>query len=273
MLISSALGACPSLQGFIQKRATPQEGDVRRFAPACFLVSHELRFIAIKLAKTGGSTILKFLKEFLCGVTFNGSFDSHKACNSTWLLDHGQGRGADADCLRELPPPHIWKQYFVFVTVRDPMARRRSMVDYCRIGSWCDSCSATPKECGRCDPIHCAPMAGTVISQDGRSFVDYIAYTETLNEDMLAIFNHINRLQELRKARPMNFSHSVAATLKTNPSTGNAHTNIGGGCPETLWPWPLGRYGRRTSSTNCLKHYADDARLFGSCDFNVTYSW
>lgn len=259
MLICSAFGSCPSLQGFIQKGAIPQKGDVQRFAPACFLVSHEFQFIAIKLAKTGGSTLLKFLKEFLCGVTFRGSYDKDKACSSTWLLDHGQGRGVPDDCLHELPSPHIWKQYFVFVIVRDPMARRRSMVDYCRIGlndSWCDSCSATPEKCGRCSPWHCAPMAGTVISQDGRSFVDYVAYTETLNEDMLAIFSHINRLQERRKARPMNFSSRVAATLKTNPSTGKAHI-AGGECPET----------------NCLKHYADDARLFGSCDFNVTYSW
>ena len=127
MLICSVFGSCPSLQGFVQKTAIPQEGDAQRFAPACFLVSHEFQFIAIKLAKTGGSTLLKFIKEFLCGVTFSGPYDVHKACNSTWLLDHGQGGGVAADCSPKLPSPHIWKQYFVFVVVRDPMSRRRSI--------------------------------------------------------------------------------------------------------------------------------------------------
>merc|ERR1712048_1242442 len=101
----------------------------------CLWISHKYKFIGIKFAKTGGSSIIKALKGSLCGVRFTGPFNIKKQCPDKDVLDHGQH--IPDDCTNVLPSREIWKEYLVFTFVRNPFSRRTSMVRYCNIGGPC----------------------------------------------------------------------------------------------------------------------------------------
>ena len=97
---------------------------------ACYWVSDRYKFIGIKLAKAGGSSMIKFLKSALCGVQVQGAFNVSASCPDIAVLNHGQRE--QSDCL-QAPPARKWREYFVFVVVRNPYARRASMVRYCGV--------------------------------------------------------------------------------------------------------------------------------------------
>ena len=166
---------------------------------ACFWVSDRYKFIGVKLAKVGGSSLVKFLKSALCGVTVHGAHDTAAACADLHLLDHGQREGSD--CVHELPPREKWRDYFVFGFVRNPYARRASMVRYCNIGGG-ELARGMPLAagCGRCSRIHCAPAAaalsvrghaGTPLLRRNASLVDFVGHTETLREDLERVLHAV----------------------------------------------------------------------------------
>jgi hypothetical protein len=174
--------------GFVNKTARPHDFDVASppSTGLCFWVSHKYKFVGIKVAKSGGSTFLKKLKSAFCGVTFDGPFDITAQCPDTSVLDHGQAE--HDDCIHTLPLPNVWDDYFVFTVVRNPWARRESMMHYCDVR---DIRAGHDKHCGRCSLVHCKPYGPGIMSPDGASFVDFVGHSENLNNDMETILHEV----------------------------------------------------------------------------------
>ena len=194
------LPSIPRASSFYDDRSTGSTSD----HGACFIVSHEYRFIFLKLGKNGGSSVAKILKEALCGPITGGRFGG--TCNDSKLLDHGQhqrNREFANFCVQHPPAADTWQQYFKFVFVRDPAERRVSMVEYCgvalRSNSSCERCAAYFHStklplCGICTPFHCKVQHESIFSHHrNSSYVDYIGRVDTLQMDMEVILREISR--------------------------------------------------------------------------------
>ena len=102
----------------------------------CFLVSRAYRFIYVKLAKTGSSSVVKILKAAVCGLESKGGSWDLKSCPDGSLLDHGQlhrDNATQMQCRLTPPSPSEWAQSFVFTIARSAAERRLSTVRYCAI--------------------------------------------------------------------------------------------------------------------------------------------
>ena len=140
----------------------------------CYDRAQKYSFIFVKMGKNGGSSVLKILKEGLCGAVTVGRFGG--ACPNRTVLDHGQGqrlgevrapcqramRGSSASapsatscaqftniCLPNPPSRDVWASSFVFTFVRDPVARRVSAIEYCGVQGY-----GTKRGCDRCGAGH-----------------------------------------------------------------------------------------------------------------------
>ena len=101
-------------------------------------------------------------------------------------------------------------------------------------------------------------MAAAVLSPARRSYVDYVAYTETLNRDLGAVLEHLARSAAERGAAfPPVDQRSVQGTVANEHSRGRAHRQQAPCSP----------------AKDCLAHYEEDQRLFGACKPNVTEEW
>merc|ERR1712113_607759 len=171
-----------------EKTARPHDFETA-FPPRtglCFWVSDKYKFIGVKVAKSGGSTFLKKMKDALCGITFDGPYDLRAQCPDKFVFDHGQAE--HDDCIHTLPLPSKWDDYFVFTVVRNPWARRESMVHYCHID---DINISHGKHCGTCSLAHCKPYGPGILSPDGSSFVDFVGHVEHLNNDVETILREV----------------------------------------------------------------------------------
>jgi len=177
-----------SMCGFVEKTARPHDFQVAfpQRTGLCFWVSDKYKFIGIKVAKSGGSTFLKKMKDVFCGITFSGPYDKTAQCPDKAVFDHGQTE--HDDCIHTLPPPNVWDDYFVFTVVRNPWARRGSMVNYCDI---VDINVRHDKHCGKCSLAHCKPYGPGIMSPGGASFVDFVGHAENLNTDMETILHEV----------------------------------------------------------------------------------
>jgi len=177
-----------SMCGFVEKTARPHDFE-SAFPPStglCFWVSEKYKFIGIKVAKTGGSTFLKNMKYALCGITFDGPYDLTAQCPDKSVFDHGQMD--NDDCIHTLPRPNEWDDYFVFAVVRNPWARRESIMHYCEIA---DINLSHDEHCGKCTLGHCKPYGSGIMSPGGASFVDFVGHAENLNNDMETILHEV----------------------------------------------------------------------------------
>lgn len=179
------------LSGFVQKGAMPHDLNTGSSNHGtCFYVSDKYKFIGVKVPKAGGSSVLKVLKSSLCGVRFRGAFNKGAKCPNATVLDHGQF--VSDDCVRTLPSREKWEKYFVFTFVRNPWARRASMLEYCNLGNWSAACGTNT--CGsKCTPNHCEPFSPLIVSSNGAPFVDFVGHSESLQSDMRAILAEIGR--------------------------------------------------------------------------------
>ena len=105
--------------------------------------------------------------------------------------------------------------YFVFAFMRDPAARRLSVINWCYInwpkpwvpiGSSARGCARrceSVRNCGVCPMNHCTPQWPYVRSATGTSFVDFIGGTATLNVDVGKILAHVSARHQQRTAQPI----------------------------------------------------------------------
>ena len=183
----------------------------------CFLVSRTYRFVYVKLAKTGSSSVVKILKAAACGLHSKGSWDMD-VCPDGSLLDHGQvsrkkDQATQLQCRLTPPSPSEWAESFVFTFVRAAAERRLSTVKYCWINgrtartftarTSCGArCRSTP-DCGVCPPNHCVPMHPYLRSAAGEPFMDYVGNTSRLNADMATILELVSWRHAQRTGRPI----------------------------------------------------------------------
>ena len=182
---------------------------------ACYWVSDRYKFIGIKLAKAGGSSMIKFLKSALCGVQVQGAFNVSASCPDIAVLNHGQRE--QSDCLHKLPPARKWREYFVFAVVRNPYARRASMVRYCGVAGG-DLVRGIPYRagCGSCASIHCTPVAPALL-RGNSTLVDFVGRVESLQADLETILNEVQR-RNGRGIEWRNTTPAGGASLWANPT-------------------------------------------------------
>ena len=168
------------------KKAYPPGNNRSAYQSDTIFVSHKYRFIYVKTAKTGGTSVVSFLTATLCSYKYRGwsAFAHDKPCPHV-LTQAGPNKES------RWPTEREWMDYFVFAFVRDPLARRESMHNYCRIGRWCESCAAPSTRCGVCTPVHCRPQY-VQLFHGNLPVVDFVGRTERLGDDLataLAIVN------------------------------------------------------------------------------------
>ena len=230
LLVAFAVASQPLLHGEVNKTAHLAVDDLvaRGFRAdgACFVVSHAFHFIFVKIAKVGGSSVVKMLKAAVCGVHHPGPWAIHAICTNSTLLDHGQAidpnmTDGKMQCLRYPPDAKTWMAYFVFVYVREPSSRRLSTVTYCstspRGSRGCDKLCASSRGCGRCTPNHCVPLHPYVVTASNESFVDFVGYTETLNSDFRTALMTVSYRHEQRTGSPIAW-HPFNLETSVNPS-------------------------------------------------------
>jgi len=214
---------------------------------ACFVVSDRYKFIQIKHAKTAGSSIIKYLKEAICNITYSGkAWNFHKHCNLT-DLHHGQDESR-SDCTHVVPSREKWMNYFVWTIIRNPWCRHDSMVDYCKIPK--SECNVSrfkrqgigrnvsrsknkkkkTKMCGRCSDAHCDEYGKYVLSPLNKSYVDFVGRMESLSSsfgkalEMIALntpeFGHLIKgkgdIVHVNKKKGVKRSYSCSATVKSD---------------------------------------------------------
>eukprot|EP01084_Bolivina_argentea_P319493 554167_1 len=159
----------PNIESFVSKTT-------------CLVISDEFKFIWIKIAKTGGSSLLKILKKQLCNITFSGSWNTNKRCVTEDILHFSGTKGED--CLHTMTTDIInkWQTYFVFTVIRNPYSRLISITNYCKIHLLCFN---PTKQCGRCSLQHCNPYSSQIINPTtGKFYVDYIIKMESYQKDI-----------------------------------------------------------------------------------------
>lgn len=199
-------------------------GGARAYLGCPVLVNHRHRLAYIKLQKTGSTSIVEHFTE--CG--------KHRENPETcfeWI--HGLNASQVAT---------VWRDYFVFSTVRNPFARAVSSFTFLTRGSqrnetckqhygWADFCenpasigSFCPHNTGCCIPgpnfpvnwymRHVLQQSRCLAAADGGWVVDYLLRTEQLSQDFKDMVAYIN---SMRRMKYSNFSVLPTALSKDLP--------------------------------------------------------
>lgn len=176
------------------------------------IVSDELEFIFIKVAKSGSSTVLNgWLWPSLCPVlspedryTGWGKTSFAKTCDPKIISP-----GPTGDTQNPLKPcteipQWKWNRYFVFTTVRNPYSRLLSAYRYCKVEEylpWTEFC-ADPQRAGGCpaqdNGLHAynqhyqVPVHWVYHGWWGWH-VDFVIRVENMAEDIKTVAGIINR--------------------------------------------------------------------------------
>lgn len=153
------------------------------------LVSRKYRFIYVKTAKSGGTSVVSFLTATLCNFTYSGESDflARNPCPRDVLTFVTP---AESRVRADWPTEKQWMTFFVFAFVRDPLARRASITSYCQMGHWCESCGIQ-SHCGRCTEIHCRSQF-VQLFMGSLPVVDFVGRTEKLGEDLWTVMAIVN---------------------------------------------------------------------------------
>jgi hypothetical protein len=240
----------------------------RPYSFGCCVVSDAYRFIYVKIAKAAGSTIVAgFLRPAACPVVPPDVgrfvfFDSPSERFSSNCTSYAfEQRDTDCGTCHQIPR-WKWLHYFVFASVRHPMARAVSSYSYCGKGargvpfaSWClNPDTGVGVDCGqtaRKPDVHWAAQAPQLCAGGRRCIVDYLVRVENLTAELDDVVTSINAGRDPMFPPLPPYSSINAAVNRQDPATAadraglldapaNAH------CRSALAAW-----------------YADDFALLG----------